>query len=532
MKNMLSALELKKMIRDGHELAIFDVREQGDFGKRHLLFSTCLPLSRLELHIRELAPRTGVPIVLVDDDGRLAERAREKLVLFGYTDVSILDGGVQSWAEAGYEIFSGISVPSKAFGEFVERDCKTPSITPQELHNKLSAGENVVILDSRPHDEFVRMAIPGGVNVPGAELAYRAHVAAPDPNTEIVVNCAGRTRSIIGAQSLINAGIPNPVYALRNGTMGWHLAGLALETGATRRPPELSPGDIERARDVADAVATRFGVKSIDRAQLELWRRESDERSLYLLDVRSAEEYRAGHLPGSIHTPGGQLVQNTNSYIGVLNARVVLIDDTRLRATMTASWLLQMGWRDVAVLVDGLNPDDLVSGSYIAEVPNLAACDAERVSPDELRQLSASHDVTLVDVSLSPAYRSGHIPGAWFCTRAKLATWLETAPLGDMLVIVSEDGRLAGLAAAEINPDCRVCFLEGGMAAWRERGFAESTGFENMAHSPNDYYERAFEREDDLELSMRNYLTWEVGLIDQIERDGDARFDIVRVDNS
>src|SRR3546814_14009942 len=84
-------------------------------------------------------------------------------------------------------------------------------------------------------DEYHKMNIPGGIDVPGAELVYRVRDLAPDPDTLVVVNCAGRTRSIIGCQSLINADLPNKVMALRNGTMGWHLAGLDVERGAQRQ---------------------------------------------------------------------------------------------------------------------------------------------------------------------------------------------------------------------------------------------------------------------------------------------------------
>ena len=78
------------------------------------------------------------------------------------------------------------------------------------------------------------MSIPTGISVPGAELVLRARELAPRPETTLIVNCAGRTRSIIGTQSLVNAGIPNPVYALRNGTIGWTLAGQELEHGRSR----------------------------------------------------------------------------------------------------------------------------------------------------------------------------------------------------------------------------------------------------------------------------------------------------------
>ena len=94
--------------------------------------------------------------------------------------------------------------------------------------------ENFVIVDGRPFAEYRKMSIPGGICCPNGELALRIQDIAPDPRTKIVVNCAGRTRSIIGAQTLLDLGVPNPVYALENGTQGWFLAGLELEHGAQR----------------------------------------------------------------------------------------------------------------------------------------------------------------------------------------------------------------------------------------------------------------------------------------------------------
>ena len=220
MAKTVTAEELRAMLLDGGELALLDVREEGEFSESHLLFASSLPLSRLEFGIDALVPRRGTRVVLCDDGDGLAGRAAEKLAGFGYDDVAVLDGGTGAWERAGNVLFSGIYVPSKAFGEYVEETCHTPNITAPELKARLDAGDDLVVLDSRPMDEFRRMNIPTAIDVPGAELAYRVHDIAPSPDTTVVVNCAGRTRSIIGAQSLIKAGIPNEVMALRNGTMG------------------------------------------------------------------------------------------------------------------------------------------------------------------------------------------------------------------------------------------------------------------------------------------------------------------------
>ena len=267
---------LKAMWHDGGELAVLDVREEAAFGEGHLFFASCVPLSRIELRIAELVPRRPARVVLCDGGEPLAGAAAARLAEFGYTEVYVLEGGVLGWEAAGYSLYSGVNVPSKAFGEYVEARHRTPSISPEQLQDLLGREPKPLVLDSRPREEYRHMSIPGGVNVPGAELVYRFHDLAPPPGTTVVVNCAGRTRSIVGAQSLINAGVPNPVVALRNGTMGWELAGYALVHGQQRRAPEVSPYGMAEAKAAAARVARRFGVPTVNRAVLDAWRGEGE----------------------------------------------------------------------------------------------------------------------------------------------------------------------------------------------------------------------------------------------------------------
>src|SRR6185295_10510625 len=346
----IGAAALRAMLLDGAELALIDVREERIFSESHLLFARSVPLSRLELRFARLVPRLATRIVLIDAADGLAERAAGVLGKAGYCDLHILDGGIAAWAAAGFELFSGVNVPSKAFGEFVEHERGTPSISAQELDALMRSGTDMVVLDSRPYDEYSNVSIPTSVDVPGAELVLRVHDIAPSPDTLVVVNCAGRTRSIIGAQSLINAGVPNKVVALRNGTMGWSLAGFAPDSGKNKRAPDVSHGGLAWAKSAAEAVATQLGIRSIDEATLAGFRAD-ESRTLYVFDVRDPAEYAANHVAGALSAPGGQLVQATDQYAGTLGARIVLVDDKAARAVMTASWLRQMGWRDVFVLV-------------------------------------------------------------------------------------------------------------------------------------------------------------------------------------
>ena len=526
MSRLITPQALKELIVGGGELALLDVREEGVFSDGHMLYACPLPLSRFELSILDLVPRRATPVVLCDDDDGLSARAAAALARFGYSDVSVLDGGLPAWAAAGFVVFSGVNVPSKAFGEFVEVNYHTPDISAEDLNQKIIDGVDMVVLDSRPFDEYQRMSIPTGIDVPGAELVHRVHDLAPSPETLVVVNCAGRTRSIIGAQSLINAGIANPVVALRNGTMGYKLAGLEIDKGRDKRALTSTPEGTAKALEAAARVADRFGVQFIDQATLENWKAEREDRTLYVFDVRNPEEYDAGHMPGSLSAPGGQLVQGTDQYAVTRNARLVLIDDNGVRATMTASWLLQLGWRDVVVLDGGLEDVDLENGQHTSDVAGLDDADAKSITPTDLQAKLEGGNTVLIDCGKSLAYHKGHIAGAWFAVRSRLAQSLEKIPDADLLVITSDDGLIARFAATEAASltATPVQYLEGGTAAWADAGLALVSGEEHMADEPEDMWLKPYDRSTGIEEAMNAYLDWEIGLVDQINEDGTTNF--------
>ena len=522
--NTVTASGLRRMILDDRELALLDAREERRFAESHIFYASCCALSRLERLAPLLVPRRSARVVACDAGGGEAARAAARLRALGYTDVSVLEGGVSAWAAAGYTLFSGVNVPSKAFGEVVEHEFGTPSISAEELKAMLDAGEAPVILDSRPTPEFTNFSIPGGICCPGAELAWRVHDAAPSPDTTVVVNCAGRTRSIIGAQAIINAGVPNRVASLRNGTMAWHLAGFELAKGATRHAAMPSAEGLARAGDAAARVAERFAVRSIDRATLDRWRAERGTRSLFVFDVRTREEYEAGHLPDARWVAGGQLVQATDRHVGTLRSRVVLVDDDGVRATMTASWLVQMGWREAVVLEGGIEGHGLETGMPVP--PSLGSNHARPagIAPDALAAALHRGEADVVDVSLSRAYRAGHVPGARHAIRARLDRSLHGWPAGRMLVVTSDDEALAALAATEAAAlvDAPVRTLEGGNAGWVAAGRPLTAAAPRFLDDPDDVPVRVHEAEGGMEKAMHDYLEWEIGLVAEVVRDGTA----------
>jgi rhodanese-related sulfurtransferase len=531
---MLRALAphaVRAVLADGQELALVDLREELIFSERHLLWARSVPLSRLELKFARLVPRQNTRIVLCDDADGLVERAGKILSDAGYTNLSYLEGGVAAWAEAGLELFAGVNVPSKAFGEFVEHANKTPSIAADELDRRIRAGDDMVVLDSRPFDEFFRVSIPTAINVPGAELVLRLRDVAPSPDTLVVVNCAGRTRSIIGAQSLINAGVPNKVVALRNGTMGWQLAGLACESGKNRRISHISSEGLSWASAAAQRVASRYQIERIDEKTLNRWYLDPD-RTLYIFDVRDPSEYEVAHIAHAISAPGGQLVQATDQFVGTLGARIVLVDDAAVRAIMTASWLRQMGWKDVFVFVadryveydEGYEmgwPVDPILGSD--PPPEFA------IECGELSEHLARNEATVIDLSLSRNYRSEHITGAWFAIRSRLALALPKISLCGEVVLTSENGVLAGLAVPEARAltNLPVRYLKGENSAWWAAKYPLSKDA-RMADDPVDVWLKPYERPGDTAGAMSDYLSWETDLLARIERDGSCNFTAMR----
>jgi rhodanese-related sulfurtransferase len=344
----ISARDVRVVLLARREIALLDLREESAFARGHPLFAAQLPVERIDAEIDIRVPRRDSLIVVYDDDDRRVQVARDRLRTLGYPRVYGLAGGIHRWRDEGFELFEDVNSYSKAFGELVASRRHTPSLSADEVRALIDEQADIAILDARRFDEYSTMSIPTGTSVPGAELVLRARAIAPSPTTTLIVNCAGRTRSIIGAQSLINAGVPNPVMALRNGTIGWKLAGHRLALGQTRRAADVSDEIASEARHCARAVSYRAGVARVTPGELASLE-AADDRSLYRFDVRSPEEYAAGHARGFLGAPGGQLVQEIDTHAPVRGARIVVADDRGARADMTASWLAQMGW-DVYVL--------------------------------------------------------------------------------------------------------------------------------------------------------------------------------------
>ncbi len=504
---------LKERLHGAAEIALLDVREHGQFGESHLFHAVPLPYSRLELDVGRLVPRPATPVVVCDDGEQgVASRAAARLRELGYGDVQVLDGGTRAWEAAGYRLFAGVNVPSKAFGELVEHACRTPRVGARELAAWRAAGEDLVVLDARPLEEHRRMCIPGSMCVPNAELAYRIGVIAPREDTRIVVHCAGRTRSIVGAQMLIDMGVQNPVFALENGTQGWYLEDFPLEHGSTRRYPEVPFGtDLAQARERAAGLARAHGARFADEAEVNRWLADA-ARTTYLFDVRTAEEFRAGSAAGAVHAPGGQLIQATDQWVGVRNARIVAIDEERVRAPVVASWLRRMG-HEAYALEEGIE-----AALRALPAPALRLPEPGVIWPGELAADLEARRCAVVDVRAGMAYRKGHIPDSVWSIRPLLA---RLAPaLGHRVTLVADDAGVARLAALELARAGveELSVLGGGFAEWcRAGGAALATPGTPADADCIDYLFFVHDRHDGNKDAARRYLAWETTLPERLD---------------
>jgi rhodanese-related sulfurtransferase len=520
----IEAAQAKALVHGPGEVAFLDVREAGQFGEGHPLFAAPLPYSRLELDAPALVPNPAVPVLLVDGGDGEADRAARRLVALGYQDIRILAGGTPAWAQAGFTLFKGVNLPGKTLGELAETAWHPPMVTAETLQAWRQAGRPFSFFDVRPPAEHAKMRVPGARCLPNGELPHRLPAAVSDPAAPVVVTCAGRTRGIVGVLGLKLAGFEGELYALENGTQGWALAGYALERGNEAEPfPQLDAASRRLSGERARALAARWSLTWLDAEGLrELAADES--RSLYLLDVRDAAESAAEPIPGAVHAPAGQLVQAVDQWVAIRRARLVLADDTGLRAAIAAFWLRQLGF-ETFILPDAAAcvPRDALSERPAPARPRLPRLAS--VAPLQAAEEARAGRAALLDLRPSRAYRERHAQGSVWSIRPRVADAVEDRP--PAVRLFADDADLAALAAIDLAEQGigDVGLVEGDLAAWRAAGLPVETTPESPSDSEMiDFLWFVHDRHDGNLESSRQYLAWEQGLVAQLDPEERAEF--------
>lgn len=512
---------LRHLLERGSTLALLDVREHGEYNAAHIPGASSLPRRLIEFRLSRLVPCPGVQIVVCDDDGRRARLAARTIERMGHSRVAVLEGGLNRWASQGLPTEWGMNVPSKDFGERIEVQHHVPTIEATELHRRMKHGERIIILDTRTPEEYARACIPGGRSIPGGEVAFRiGEIARSEPDTTVVINCAGRTRSIIGTRILQRMGLRNAV-GLKNGTSGWVLAGLPLERGARRfELPEPSAEGLAAATAFAARIAAEDGVRHLSVEDLQGLMAGSATECTYLVDVRTEQEFATGHIPGFWWFPGGQAVQRADDLAAVRIAAIVFCCDGTVRSTITASWYRQMGFPNVYAVKGGAGAWT-AAGLTLERGPAAqspfgieeSARRTRTLSPAQLHSALSARKPAIVFVDTSREFAEGHIPGARWASRSWLEFHIEAvAPhKGEPVVVTDGEGRSALLAAATLQDlgYGDVAALAGGMAAWRQANLPVEQGLAGVMTPPEDMVPAGPERPYH---DMINYLRWEEAL--------------------
>ena len=518
MEAIISCQDLTALMASDELYAVFDVRERGEFNEGQIAGASSLPRNQIEFRIADLVPDRTVPIVLYGDGDVRAPLAAATLLRLGYGQVSILQDGLPAWRAEGRAVVSGVNVPGKAFGERVHHDRAIPDLTPEELHRLMSETTRLTILDMRTPEEYGRFCIPGGINVPGGDVILWAD-ELKQKGAPVIVNCAGRTRSIIGTAGLKRLGLTD-VRALRNGTMGWVLAGYALETQPQRSALPVPARSRESAGALASRIAREENISFVAPDDLAHWP-AAHEAMRYIIDVRSEKEFESGHIPGSVSVPGGQAVQRTDDFVAVRNAPIVFVSGQAARAVMTAYWYRQMGLPKVFVLEGGLekwreNGGAVESGMEPKEPLGWAAAKAQTrlIEARGLEIKLRQSPVSVLDVGTSTDFDAGHVPGAQWISRG----WLEPrmpelfADRAQPVVLTCPDGRQSTLAARTlVEMGYRdVAVLDGGLRAWSAAGLATEPGLTHCLVPTHDVVISPSIRGN--KEDMQRYLDWEVKL--------------------
>ena len=513
MKLKITPETVRSWISDKEEVAFIDVREIGQHTNGHPFFSISIPYSLFEFNIKILVPNKQTRVILIDNNNGISDLVYNIAHQMGYSNISIIEGGVEEWVSAGYKLFDGINVPSKSFGELIEKYFHTPSITAKELAQKQKNNENYIVIDGRPFLEYNKMSIPKSICCPNAELFYRVSSHIKDMNTEIIINCAGRTRSIIGAQTLINFGIKNKVKALENGTQGWFLSELSLEHNKNKYL-EVLPNDIE-TQQLQNKVLKLTNDLNIDLIDLKKAQELiiDKKKSTFIFDVTTSKTISTK--PCTImNVPGGQLIQATDKYIGVWKATVILVDDGDLiRAGTTSFWLKKMGY-EVYILKEGLLKAQTLK--FTKEIDH-KLIDLDFINLEDLVKIKKQ---ILYDIRSSKDFCKMRIKNSIWLNRAHL--YKEKIKTVDPIIIITDNLEKASLIVKDLKQKDKGAIIK--VYKWNQNEITSypsviDVTIETLSEQNNiDFNFHTHMRHNGNQEHAKQYLEWEINLVSKMDK--------------
>ena len=263
-------------------------------------------------------------------------------------------------------------------------------------------------------------------------------------------NMSKETSSTIGEQRKFN-------YALKP---------MSKEEFVTMMTADLPEAPVYFPRD---AEINRSGARELSELQppQALTPQQAQQEADVLLDVRSAADFGAGHVPGSVNIGlGGQFAMWAGSLIP-LNAAVVLIADTGTQVDECVVRLARVGIENVKGYLEGGVQSWRDAGLPVETIPQLSVA--------ELKEQMANGELQIVDVRRPGEYVNGHVPRALNAPLASLDKSLGPLPLekNKPTAVICAGGYRSSAAASLLQKQgfSNLLNVSGGTGAWINAGY-------------------------------------------------------------
>ena len=489
----------------GTSFALIDSRERRDYVAGHWFGSTNIPLSLFSTRLGYLLQEPDFPIHFLDWQDKASAEAIHQLKAIGFRNITIHN--TQKPAMMGRGFVKGEYVWSKAFGEVVAHEIDLPEVTPKQY---LADYQDAQLFDVRPTAEYQDFTLPKSQSLPNSLLLANVQ-ALKDTGKMSLLHCAGRTRSIIGAFTLMASGYDGPFAVFRGGTQAWQLDGYEREHDANR----LFAADHE-ASDAVAGFLRRWQIPATRVTSDGLGAFVDDHKTELLFDVSDDGATGQPLAHGVIKISGTNLIQQTDRSIARYHVPVILFDQgSGSRAAFAAFWLRCMGFSvTIAYLEAPITTAKTIANTVTSHIAsNNANNNASSVTPFAATQLDIwqKDKIALYDFRPSKAFISGHIANShWQNIGAILAQTPADKPIA-IIADRSEQGRM--IADCLIRHGWQIA----GLYLWDDADFDITMLAKGGLDLPVDESALFAGRHHGVLQDARDYLAWEEDLPTEID---------------
>ncbi|MCA9273856.1 MAG: MBL fold metallo-hydrolase [Phycisphaerales bacterium] len=187
--------------------------------------------------------------------------------------------------------------------------------------------------------------------------------------------------------------------------------------------------------------------------------RSLDAKKVAIIDTRPWDDFRKGHIPGSLWMPMGNSFNTfAGSFVRDTDEIFLIIDPAKLEETVRDLVRVGLdhirGWFDAADIAQYLDPTH--------QFATLDEASAERAA-----ELVDDAMVKVLDVRRATEFAGGHIDGATNVAHTRLAGRMDEVPTGGKLLVNCKSGVRSACSASFLKRQgFDVVNLKGGIMAW------------------------------------------------------------------